>query len=872
MYFRNNRIMTLRIVTLFSIFFLQFNICFGEKKEKQTKEITFGDIDTLKLSTSINSDANWLTTLPETTKRVYSRFQNPEAKWKDNAPAIQLLKEGKLERFWFASSRPDQLYGAGKPNNLYQQIYYCEREIGSGKKPSEGWGEIKRWIFKSNNRQLQDWANKFNQANKGAVTICNNRMLFTCTQFETKSNNSNKDLWAIEIKNHGFKGAPYPIEELKNSNTWESQPTISKDGKHLFFVSNRKVNAMDYSIDTETEGTELNIFYSFYNGEFWAAPQLVYELYSEKNEYCPSISPDGKTLYYVANYNGIAKIYERGLQLYNEGGYAMNNEAKTLFKTPLLQQIGDTIVRFTPNGKETQSYPYIYENKANKTCPRAFLWSTVSEKNEDIYACNSPLKVDYEVLLFDKEEQLPVHDFPIVQIKGFGIDTLVYKNHLKVQLYKGMTYQVRGGVQNQKLKSRYKKEGLTTYKLRGYAKSDNLNQISNTNDQPIDSLYFSNAANQKGILQFASVSNQNHVNDTISLSKLWAFESLIASKENTQLKELHQSLSYFQSGFWEVNTSENLNRHLRELHKGFKIKEGGTLYNPKKGIERLVSDYKVDESNPSYPVYTDSKLPYSIANARWIELHPNNFYWGDRPEYSYMNTYRMIGRAERIAKYKEYAEKVDKNLTNFSNEFVSSFLKPFSTNKTKKNQLIVEIVAISDRREVGRGWYIGDTIRYRDSWFNAKQDTVLSQNICIIPPKVNEKTKEITQLLPCSIETNENGNNGTRLGKVGQYTDRNTNLSRLRAWYGYAEIIKRLKSDPLFASYLNDNKVALPTNSIPYEQAEIIVLIHGQRTDAKTGKLNSPYPEANNPNGLGDYSYDNQRKLKMEVRMIERNL
>ncbi|MBU1371016.1 MAG: OmpA family protein [Bacteroidetes bacterium] len=85
---------------------------------------------------------------------------------------------------------------------------------------------------------------------------------------------------------------PVNLGNAINSGYWESQPSISADGRQLFFASNRSGGA---------GGSDL--WKSSLNGDgSWSKPvNLGEQVNSEGNEMAPFLHPDGKTLYFSSD-------------------------------------------------------------------------------------------------------------------------------------------------------------------------------------------------------------------------------------------------------------------------------------------------------------------------------------------------------------------------------------------------------------------------------------------------------------------------------------------------------------------------------------------------------------------------------------------
>ena len=87
-------------------------------------------------------------------------------------------------------------------------------------------------------------------------------------------------------------GTPVNLGSMVNSAAWESQPSVSSDGKTLFFASNRPGG---YG--------QTDLWFSTINndGTFCAPVNLGKTINTEGSEMAPFIHPDGKTLYFSSD-------------------------------------------------------------------------------------------------------------------------------------------------------------------------------------------------------------------------------------------------------------------------------------------------------------------------------------------------------------------------------------------------------------------------------------------------------------------------------------------------------------------------------------------------------------------------------------------
>ncbi len=82
---------------------------------------------------------------------------------------------------------------------------------------------------------------------------------------------------------------PQNLGEVVNSPKWDSQPSFSGDGKSLFFASQREGGF---------GGSDIWVTYLHADGS-WSTPKNLGEaVNSPKDEMCPFIHPDGRTLYF----------------------------------------------------------------------------------------------------------------------------------------------------------------------------------------------------------------------------------------------------------------------------------------------------------------------------------------------------------------------------------------------------------------------------------------------------------------------------------------------------------------------------------------------------------------------------------------------
>jgi outer membrane protein OmpA-like peptidoglycan-associated protein len=99
------------------------------------------------------------------------------------------------------------------------------------------------------------------------------------------------DLYLSQYKNDEWT-QPTPFSAPVNSTSWDAQPSISADGKSLYFSSDRPGSR---------GGRDLWVVYRSASGK-WGTPQKLDSLINTLgDEQTPFIHPDGQTLYFTSN-------------------------------------------------------------------------------------------------------------------------------------------------------------------------------------------------------------------------------------------------------------------------------------------------------------------------------------------------------------------------------------------------------------------------------------------------------------------------------------------------------------------------------------------------------------------------------------------
>ena len=124
------------------------------------------------------------------------------------------------------------------------------------------------------------------------LTIDNNTIYYTVCQNTKDNSYRNCDIYYSEFINGSWTPIRSISDKINLPTTWEAQPSISSDGKTLFFVSDRPGGFGGYDIYKSVKKE---------NGEWGDPINLGSNINSKGNEKSPFIHPDGKTLYFSSD-------------------------------------------------------------------------------------------------------------------------------------------------------------------------------------------------------------------------------------------------------------------------------------------------------------------------------------------------------------------------------------------------------------------------------------------------------------------------------------------------------------------------------------------------------------------------------------------
>jgi len=132
------------------------------------------------------------------------------------------------------------------------------------------------------------------QDNEGGATLTadNNTLFYTVCKYDDAKHYLNCDIYYSERVNGDWTPIKSVSDKINLPYSWESQPSISSDGKTLYFVSDRQGGFGGYDIYRSIKNDK---------GEWGTPINMGPSINSKGNEKAPFIHPDGKTLYFSSD-------------------------------------------------------------------------------------------------------------------------------------------------------------------------------------------------------------------------------------------------------------------------------------------------------------------------------------------------------------------------------------------------------------------------------------------------------------------------------------------------------------------------------------------------------------------------------------------
>lgn len=157
----------------------------------------------------------------------------------------------------------------------------------------EGYSSLHEAPFDDGEKMKEPFNKEMNEGSP-TLTVNNKEMVYTvCRHVNPEDVKSyyNCDLYYTFYSNGGWNDI-IPIDAVNTDSTWESQPSITSDGKTLYFISNREGGFGGYDIYTSTRDE---------NGKWGPPVNLGSTINTSGNEKSPFIHSDSQTLYFSSS-------------------------------------------------------------------------------------------------------------------------------------------------------------------------------------------------------------------------------------------------------------------------------------------------------------------------------------------------------------------------------------------------------------------------------------------------------------------------------------------------------------------------------------------------------------------------------------------
>jgi outer membrane protein OmpA-like peptidoglycan-associated protein/tetratricopeptide (TPR) repeat protein len=144
----------------------------------------------------------------------------------------------------------------------------------------------------SEGEEMPDPFNIFSNEGGATLTADNHFLYYTVCQYDKAGGYLNCDIFYSEQVNGEWTPIRNAGSQINKPNTWESQPSISTDGKMLYFVSDRPGGYGGYDLYKAMKNDD---------GSWGVAVNMGPVVNSKGNEKSPFIHPDGQTLYFSSD-------------------------------------------------------------------------------------------------------------------------------------------------------------------------------------------------------------------------------------------------------------------------------------------------------------------------------------------------------------------------------------------------------------------------------------------------------------------------------------------------------------------------------------------------------------------------------------------
>lgn len=134
--------------------------------------------------------------------------------------------------------------------------------------------------------------NRYDNEGGASLTIDNKRLIYTLCRYTEDMRYYNCDICTSERINGSWSEITGISTNVNREDTWESQPSITSDGKTLYFVSDRDGGFGGYDIYFSKKNED---------GEWSQAQNIGSKINTAGNEKSPFIHTDSQTLYFSSD-------------------------------------------------------------------------------------------------------------------------------------------------------------------------------------------------------------------------------------------------------------------------------------------------------------------------------------------------------------------------------------------------------------------------------------------------------------------------------------------------------------------------------------------------------------------------------------------
>jgi outer membrane protein OmpA-like peptidoglycan-associated protein/Tol biopolymer transport system component len=252
---------------------------------------------------------------------------------------------------------------------IYQELYYNHPKLSDFQKLK---AELDLNLYRGaldlyNNPvpftpiNLGDNVNSIYSEYSPALTIDDSTIIFTRKIPSLDNKNEQEDFFQSNKLKNGLWTKAEPLLGELNTPINEGAHTISADGKVLYFTACNRSDGYG----------SCDIYRSYKKGNIWTKAENVKELNSETWDSQPTLSADGKTIYFSSARSGNMDIYES--QLSNNGKWNKPtrlpnniNTAKSEL-TPFIHPDGKTLFFASDGHGGMGKYDIFYSKKINDT-------------------------------------------------------------------------------------------------------------------------------------------------------------------------------------------------------------------------------------------------------------------------------------------------------------------------------------------------------------------------------------------------------------------------------------------------------------------------------------------------------------------------